>query len=87
MKELIMSNIDKSHKSYVADIKFVPGDVKVDRKNPNDGKSYHFISCSEDGLVNIWDTRNIEISELKAQAAKGRGGTGWVPYLTINIFR
>jgi len=56
-----MSNIDKSHKNYVSDIKFVPGSVKVDRKSPNDGKSYHFVSCSEDGLCHIWDTRNIEI--------------------------
>ena len=61
MKELIMSNIDKSHKSYVADIRFVPGGVKVDRKLPNDGKSYHFVSCSEDGNVNIWDTRAVEL--------------------------
>ena len=86
MKELIMSNIDKSHKSYVADIKFVPGNVKVDRKAPNDGKSFHFLSCSEDGIVNIWDTRNIDIQELKALAAKGKM-SGWVPYLTINVFR
>lgn len=56
-----MSNIDKSHKAYVSDIKFVPGTVKVDRKSPNEGKSYHFISIAEDGIVNIWDTRNIEI--------------------------
>lgn len=81
-----MSNIDKSHKSYVADIKFVPGAVKVDRKAPNEGKSYHFVSCSEDGVVNIWDTRNIDIQELKALAAKGKM-QGWVPYLTINVFR
>lgn len=80
-----MSNIDKSHKSYVADIKFVPGGVKVDRKNPNDGKSLHFISCSEDGQVNIWDTRNIEIKELKILASKGR--LGWAPFLSITLFR
>lgn len=67
-----MSNIDKSHKSYVSDIKFVPGTVKVDRKAPNEGKSYHFISCSEDGVVNIWDTRNIDIQELKMLASKGK---------------
>jgi|Transcript_47835 WD40 repeat protein len=82
MKELIMSNIDKSHKNYVADIKFVPGSVKVDRKMPNDGKSYHFVSCAEDGTVNIWDTRNIEIAELKNLAAKGKAVV-WTPFLTI----
>ena len=72
MKELIISNIDKSHKNYVADIKFVPGSVKVDRKMPNEGHSYHFVSCSEDGQVSIWDTRNIAIEELKSLAAKGK---------------
>jgi len=61
MKELMLSAIEKSHKNYVADIKFVPGSVKVDRKMPNEGCSYHFVSCSEDGMVNIWDTRNIEL--------------------------
>ena len=35
MKELIMSNIDKSHRSFVADVKFVPGGVKVDRRADN----------------------------------------------------
>ena len=65
MKELIMSTIEKSHSSYVADIKFIPGGVKVDRKSPNDGKSLHFVSCAEDGLVNIWDTRAVDITEMK----------------------
>jgi len=86
MKELIMSNIDKSHKNYVADIKFIPGAVKVDRKMPNDGKSFHFVSCSEDGQVHIWDTRNIEISELKLLASKGKA-VGWVPFMTIQLQR
>lgn len=81
-----MSNIDRSHKNYVADIKFVPGNVKVDRKAPNDGKSYHFISCSEDGVVNIWDTRNIDINELKSLAARGKA-VAWVPFLSINLTR
>lgn len=85
MKELIMSNIDKSHKNYVADIKFIPKDVKVDRKSPNDGKSFHFISCSEDGQVHIWDTRNIEITELKHLAAKGKAA--WTPFQTIQLHR
>lgn len=76
MKELILSNIDKSHKNYVADIKFVPGSVKVDRKMPNEGHSYHFVSCSEDGQVSIWDTRSIAIEELKSLAAKGKA-VGW----------
>ena len=71
-----MSNLDKSHKNYVSDIKFVPGSVKVDKRADNKGASYHFISCSEDGMINIWDTRNIAIEELKQQAARGKGA-GW----------
>ena len=86
MKELIMSNIDKSHKNYVADLKFVPGSVKVDRKMPNEGKSYHFVSCAEDGTINIWDTRNIEINELKSLASRGKPVT-WTPFLTIQLHR
>lgn len=81
VKELIMSNIDKSHKNYVADIKFIPKDVKVDRKNPSDGKSFHFVSCSEDGQVHIWDTRNIDLQELKILGAKGKAA--WTPFMTI----
>lgn len=86
VKELIMSNIDKSHKNFVADIQFVPGSVRVDRKAPNEGKSYHFVSIAEDGQVNIWDTRHIDINELRALAMKGKS-TGWTPYLSIQLFR
>ena len=81
-----MSNIDKSHKNYVADLKFVPGSVKVDRKMPNEGKSYHFVSCAEDGTINIWDTRSIEINELKSLASRGKPVT-WTPFLTIQLHR
>ena len=76
MKEIIMSNLDRSHKSYVADLKFVPGTVKVDRKSDNKGLSYHFLSCAEDGLVHIWDTRHIELDVLKKLAQSGKM-TGW----------
>lgn len=58
----------------------------MDRKAPNDGKSFHFISCSEDGLINIWDTRNIELSELKLNAKKGKG-SGWAPFMSIPLLR
>lgn len=81
-----MSNIDKSHKNYVSDIKFVPGPVKVDRKNPNDGKSYHFVSCSEDGQVNIWDTRTIDYKTMKENMAKGKRFS-WDPIISITLFR
>ena len=76
MKEIIMSILDRSHKSYVADLKFVPGTVKVDRKSDNKGLSYHFLSCAEDGLVHIWDTRHIELDVLKKLALSNKM-TGW----------
>ena len=60
-----MSQIERSHKSYVADIVFVPGTVKVDRKNDNMGKSEHFLTCSEDGFVSIWDSRHVRKNVLK----------------------
>ena len=81
-----MSYIDKSHKSFVADIKFIPGTIKPDRKNPNEGKSYHCITCSEDGMFHIWDTRNIDLAELKALQAKNKP-TFWLPIISIQVFR
>ena len=55
-----------SHRNYVADIQFIPHGVKVDRKNPPaEGKYCHFVSVSEDGLVNIWDTRPVEKENLR----------------------
>ncbi len=55
-----------SHKNYVADIQFIPGGVKVDRKNPPpEGKMTHFVSVSEDGIVCIWDTRPVEKENLR----------------------
>jgi len=48
-----------SHRSFVADIKFIPKGIKVDRKNPSEGHVTHVISVAEDGCVNIWDTRTV----------------------------
>jgi hypothetical protein len=39
MKNLAMSLIEKSHKSFVSDLVFVPGSVKVDKKNDNKANS------------------------------------------------
>lgn len=64
MKSLMMSWIEKSHKSYVSDMRFIPGVVKVDKKNDNFGKSEHFITVSEDGYFAIWDSRNVRREEL-----------------------
>ena len=65
MRQLVMSNIERSHRSYVTDIQFVPGTVKFVKPLPNEGKSFHFISVTEDGQVMIWDSRDCEISKLK----------------------
>lgn len=81
-----MSHVDKSHRNYVSDIKFVPGGVKVDRKNDNLGKSHHFISCSADGQIMIWDTRTIEWKTMKETLAKGKRFS-WDPLLSITLFR
>lgn len=81
-----MSQIEKSHKAYVADIAFVPGGVKVDKKNDNKGLSEHFITVSEDGYLCIWDSRNVRKEKLKELEAAGKS-TAWVPFLQLQLFR
>ena len=83
MKHVIMSTIEKSHKSFISDIQFVPGGVKVDKRHANEGKSVHFLSVSEDGLCSIWDTRNVEINEIKQVESKGKHGVIWSPLIQI----
>lgn len=65
MKSLAMSLIEKSHKSFVSDLAFVPGSVKVDKKNDNKGISEHFVTVSEDGYVCIWDSRHVRKEMLQ----------------------
>jgi len=59
MKHLSWSSIGVSHKNFVGDIIFVPPSINVDKRAPSEGKYTHFISISEDGIVNIWDTRPV----------------------------
>lgn len=67
LKQLSLSSIVASHRNYVADLQFIPSGVKVDRKNPPaDGKMVNFISVSEDGVVNIWDTRPVEKENIRS---------------------
>ena len=66
MKSLTISHVVSSHKNFVSDIQFIPPAVKVDKRNPNGGKISHFISVSEDGIVNIWDCRQVDKETLKA---------------------
>jgi hypothetical protein len=80
---LALSSIVMSHKNYVSDIQFIPPGVKVDRKNPPaDGKYVHFLSVSEDGIVNIWDTRPVEKEILR-----NFQDFIWKPFIQINLFR
>lgn len=65
LKQLAISSIVQSHRNYVSDIAFIPEGVKVDKRNPVEGKVVHFLSVSEDGLVNIWDTRPVEKESLR----------------------
>ena len=37
----------------------------MDKRNPPpEGKIVHFMSVSEDGLVNIWDTRPVDKNHI-----------------------
>jgi dynein intermediate chain 3, axonemal len=90
LKQLVLSNVEKSHRSYVSDIQFIPGGVKVDKKHPNDGNSVHFLSCSEDGICLIWDTRAIDKSAMREAREKAKNQKydyEWIPWLAINLFR
>lgn len=57
MRSLCMSGIAVSHKNFVSDIQFVPPTVNVTRNQNSEGKTTHFISVSEDGIANFWDSR------------------------------
>lgn len=83
MKEIVMSLIEKSHKSFVADIKFIPANITKDRKVKQEGKQWHCITCAEDGQFHIWDTRQIELEELKKIKAKGKQQPSWIPVVSI----
>lgn len=54
-----------SHKNFVGDLSFVPANINVDKRNPSEGKFTHFLSVSEDGIVNIWDTRPVDKDALQ----------------------
>jgi WD40 repeat protein len=66
MKHLKESLLQQAHKAFVADLAFVPPTINVDKRAPSEGKHTHMISVSEDGIVNIWDTRNVDKETLKA---------------------
>jgi hypothetical protein len=61
---------------------FVPGTIDVDKRNKSEGKCTHFLSVSEDGVVNIWDTRPVEKDYLKKS-----NEFVWRPFLRLDIFK
>ena len=72
-----------SHRNFVSDIQFIPSLVKVDRKNPGpDGKMTHFLSCSEDGIVCLWDSRVVE-----KELIRNSPDFIWKPFQQIMLFR
>jgi dynein intermediate chain 3, axonemal len=83
LKQLILSNIERSHKSYVSDIQFVPKNVKVDKRAGITGRQDFFMSCCEDGWVHIWDTRSVTVEELAKQTKRFE----WMPLISINVHR
>ena len=82
MKSLTSSFHVVSHKNFVSDIQFIPPGVKVDKRNPSNGKYSHMISISEDAAVNIWDCRQVEKDALKANE-----GLMWKPFMKIDTFK
>jgi len=82
MKHMVQSSIYSTHKNFVSDLVFVPGSINVDKRNPGDGKLTHFISCSEDGVVQFWDSRFVEKEFLKKNP-----DYVWKPYLRMEVNR
>lgn len=54
-----------SHKNFVSDIQFIPPGVKVEKKHTPDGRMNYCLSISEDGIVNVWDSRLVEKELLR----------------------
>jgi hypothetical protein len=77
---MCQSSISASHKNFVGDLAFISKTITVDKRNPSNGKTTHFISVSEDGVVNIWDTRHVDKDQLKATP-----DIVWKPYLKLDL--
>ena len=56
--------------------------MNVDKRNPSEGKYTHFLSVSEDGIVNIWDTRAVDKDVLKKTP-----DFIWKPYMKLDLFK
>ena len=55
----------------------------MDKRTPSEGKHTHLISVSEDGIVNIWDTRAVE----KEQVINSPVEIQWRPFLRLDLFK
>lgn len=86
MKCLAVSQLEKSHRSYVSDLKFIPACVRVDKKNDNHGKSEHFLTVSEDGWMSIWDCKAVDKKKVEENEAGGKRRE-WQPFKSIQLFR
>lgn len=82
MKHLCQSSIIASHKNFVADLSFVPPTINVDKRNPSEGKHTHLITASEDGIINFWDTRQVDKEILKKTPE-----LIWKPFLKLDVFK
>jgi hypothetical protein len=80
MKPLIQSGIPFSHKNYVTDMAFVPSTVIVNKKEYNPDRITTLMSCSEDGIVNFWNTDHVRKEAVKAPDFKM-----WVPIHRIEV--
>ena len=83
LKPAVTSMVANSHKSFVSDIKFVPKGIKVDKKRPSEGETTHFVTCAEDGIVMIWDSRPVFKENRKTNAEE----IHWKPFLSIPLFK
>ena len=82
MKHMAQSSIYHTHKNFVSDLVFVPGTIDVDKRAKSEGKQTHFISCSEDGIVQFWDSRQVDKEELKKNTKDG-----WKPFNRLEVYR
>ena len=82
LKHMVLSMLMASHKNFIADAAFIPPTINVDKRNPSNGKFSHLLTVSEDGIVNIWDTRSIDKETLKVQV-----DFAWRPFNRLDLFK
>lgn len=85
-KQALFSSIWNSHKSSVNDLKWIPKGVKVEKKQVMDGNFYFMATCSEDGIICIWDTWAV-VKEIRAKNTSEGKETMWDPLIKIQLYR